>query len=99
MLAQAKKALEGKAVKFISLSREQDGKKVANWFKKYGADAPMWAGKMDDAGANQLHTAYRKEFKYIPSTFVVDASGVILGHFSTMEDKAELLNLINPALK
>lgn len=98
-MAQAMKALEGKAVKFISLSSEQDGQKVADWFKKYGADAPMWAGKTDSTGANRLHTAYRVESNRIPSTFVVDASGVILGHFNVIKDKSELLDLINPALK
>ncbi len=99
MLAQAKKALEGKAVKFISLSEEKSGQAVVSWFETHGAVDPMWAGQYDKGGADQLHTAYRKEFKYIPSTFVVDASGVILGHFSTIKDKSELLNLINPALK
>lgn len=99
MLAQAEKALEGKAVKFLSLNTGRQSKAdIDGWFRKHGGEG-MWAANHDETGATKLHEAYKKEFKFIPSIFVVDADGVILGHFGGIHDKSELIDIIEPALK
>jgi cytochrome oxidase Cu insertion factor (SCO1/SenC/PrrC family) len=101
VLAQAKAEMKGKNVKFVSLSSDSidGGADIAAWYKKHGAKQPVWAGKIDHAGANRLHTSYKLEFETIPSTFVVDADGVILGHFDVIHDAAALTDLIGGALE